>query len=324
MSTSKTIVWIDDNPGRERTAEDVDAKFVNVKNKDLATKVEELLSGPPPPLVILDHVLDKTKSENSIFQKGSTIAEAIKEKWPFCPVVGITNVDNVQDIDLRTKGTYDALFSFQDFRKCIGRIDAIRKGFALVARKEARTARKLVQLLKPPEDEIDRLVAALPDDLKESSKDASVASRLYRWVEDYLMARPGFLYDGLWAATFLGLTESGFQKVAEQFKKAKYTGIFAPNDDPRWWSSRLSELLYKRCKPKPEEISWHVGRRLRGIKKEHYSRCYVCREEFPDTVAYLDTGSDAGRAAMHLKCTVLHPRYKRELYFEDIRMMQGE
>ena len=118
------------------------------------------------------------------------------------------------------------------------------------------------------------------------------------------------------------LTESGFQKVAGRFENGKYGGVFARDDDPRWWSSRLSELLYKRCKPEVGEMSWHVGRRLRGIKKEDYSRCYACGEQFPDTVAYLDKVSDQ-QLAMHLKCTVLHPRYQRELYFEDIRMMQG-
>lgn len=324
MSTSKRIVWIDDNPRRQRTADDIAAKFINVQNMDLAQNVEELLSGSPPPLVILDHVLDKTTTKNPLFRKGSTIAEAIKEKWPFCPVVGITNVDNLQDIDLRTKGTYDALFPFQDFGKCIDRIVAIRKSFALVTRTKAKTARKLVQLLKPPEDDIERLVAALPDDLKEKEyyKDASVASRLHRWV-NHLVERPGFLFDHLWAATFLGLNEIGFEKVASHFERARYQGVFVNDQERRWWSSRLTERLYRVCKPVVGEMSWQTGRRLSAVHEEHFSRCYICRKEYPETVGYLDTKSDE-RRAMHLKCTVLHPHHRRELYFEDIRMMQGK
>ncbi len=322
MTTSGAIVWIDDNPGRARTADDLGAKFVNVQNKDLAPKVEELLTGPAPALVILDHVLDKTTTKNPVFQKGSTIAEAIKEKWPWCPVVGVTNVDNVQDIDLRTRETYDALFPFHDFRKHIDAIDAIRKGFALVTRTKTKTARKLVQLLKPPEDDVDRLVAALPEDLKESSKDTSVASRLYRWV-NHMVERPGFLFDHLWSATLLGLTEMGFDRVASRFKKARYNGVFSHNEAPRWWSSYLTQLLYKVCKPVAEEMPWQTGRQLPSVHEQHFSRCYVCRDEYPETVAYLDVKSDE-RRAMHLKCTVLHPHYKRELYFKDIRMMQGK
>jgi hypothetical protein len=135
------------------------------------------------------------------------------------------------------------------------------------------------------------------------------------------MDRPGFLYDSLWAATLLGLTESGFQKVAGRFEMGKYDGVFVREDTPRWWPSRLSRLLYKQYKPRSEEMPWHVGRRMRGIRKEHYSRCERCKKQFPDTVAYLDKLSDQQRA-MHLECTVLHPRFQRELYFEDIRMMK--
>src|SRR3989442_4140180 len=101
MKKSRKIAWIDDNPGRERTAQDLGADFINVKDADLATQVETLLTGPQRPLVILDHILDKTSSKNPVFQRGSTIAEAIKEKWPACPVIGVTNADRVDEIDVR-------------------------------------------------------------------------------------------------------------------------------------------------------------------------------------------------------------------------------
>ncbi len=320
MKTSNAIVWIDDNPDRARTAEDIGALFVDVRNEDVAETVENLLESGQPRLIILDHVLDKTATKNPIFQRGSTIAEAIKEHWPACPVVGVTNVEKAKKIDERTYRTYDDLFLFVNFAKYRDRIDSISKGFLVVTKANPKKARDLVALLKPPEDEIDRLVDALPDDLKKSFRDPSLASRLYSWV-DHLIERPGFLYDGLWAATFLGLNESGFEVAAENFKQAKYSGVFARDDDPRWWSSKLSELLYKLCEPTLDEPSWRAGRGLPSIKKEHYSFCYYCKEEFPETVAFLD---DAGeeRRPMHLRHTVLHPLFKRELYFEDIRMMR--
>jgi hypothetical protein len=314
------IVWIDDRPDREPTARDLGADFINVKDVDLAPRVAQLLNGPPPRLVILDHILDQTTTPNPVFKRGSTIAEAIKEKWPACAVVGVTAA-NVQGIDLRTRRTYDELFSFVDLGKYLDRIESMWQGFAKVSKAKAKKARDLMTLLKPPEDEIERLVAALPDDLKKSFRDEGVASRLYRWV-DHLMDRPGFLYDSLWAATYLGLNEEGFEKVGHNFNNGQYSGVFARDDDDRWWTSRLAELLYKQCEQQSEEMSWHTGRRLPGIKERHYSRCSVCQNEYPETVAYLDEAIDE-RRAMHLKCTVLHPRYNRELYFEDIRMMRG-
>jgi hypothetical protein len=322
VSTAKKIIWIDDNSGRKSTADDIGAKFIDVNGKDLAQVVEDLLGGAQPSLIIVDHILDKITSTNPMFQRGSTVAEAIKEKWPACPVVGVTSADTVKTIDVRTKKTYDALFPFYRFGNYIGAIEAIERGFRAITKERQQNARGLISFLKPPDDEVIRLADALPEDLKKNFRDASIASRLYSWVER-LMNRPGFLYDSLWAATYLGLNEEGFQKVVSTFHKAEYRGVFALDDDARWWTSQLPNLLYKQVKPESGEMSWHAGRRLPGIKREHYSKCYVCRKDYPTTVAYLDVASDE-RRAMHLECTVLHPAFKRELYFEDIRMMKGD
>lgn len=320
--TTKKMAWIDDNPNRARTADDLGAEFINVKNADLAGRLEELLKGPRRPLVILDHILDKTSSTNPIFQRGSTLAEAIKEKWPGCPVIGVTNID-IDDIDLRTKQTYDALLSFADFGKHFDQIQPIAIDFGRICDATLRKPADVVALLKPPTEDEVRLTAALPDDLKRAPRDASVASRMYRWVIQ-LRSRAGFLYDDLWAATYLGLKTEGFAKVQKIFSRAQYQGVFARPDDPRWWVSRLAEILYKQVKPQSGEVSWDVGRRLPGIRREHFSQCYGCSHDSPpEVVAYLDA-SGGDRHPMHLKCTVLHPRYQRELYFEDVRMMRGK
>jgi hypothetical protein len=320
MSLSRKIFWIDDDGRRKRTADDIGADFINVNEEDLGKKVDELLKRPQPSLIVLDHILDKTAGTNPFFKKGSTIAEALKEQWSTCPVVGITNAD-IDTIDLRTQRTYDELFAFSHFREYIETIGAIRRGFATVARFDPRGPKDLLSLLKPPDDEIDRLLSALPEELKNSFRDPSVASNLYTWVEK-LINRPGFLYDSLWVATLIGLNEKGFEKVSEHFDKALYRGVFSVDDNPRWWSSLLTVLLYKRCSPEPGEFSWNVGRRLAGVATRFYSHCYVCDEKDPpEVVAYLDSQADE-RQPMHLKHTVLHPGFKRELFFEDIRMME--
>src|SRR5207253_2925708 len=162
------------------------------------------LKSKQPRLVILDHILDKTATTNPLFTRGSTIAEAIKEQWPSCPVIGVTNVSNIDDIDQRTRLTYDELLPYYNFGEYLYRIDAIAKGFALIARESPSNAQEVIALLRPPDEEVDRLIGALPHDLKEPSLDVSAASRLYKWI-NHLMTRAGFLYDELWAATLLGL-----------------------------------------------------------------------------------------------------------------------
>lgn len=322
MSRTKKIAWIDDNPGRARTAKDLGAEFIDAKKADLAERVELLLKGAPRPLVILDHILDKTSSGNRLFQRGSTIAEAIKEKWPACPVIGITNADNVDKIDLRTREAYDDLLSFSDFQRHFDRIKPIARDFAIICKASLRKPADVVALLRPPDEDEERLRAALPNNLKQSPGDVSVGSQMYRWVS-YLASRPGFLYDELWTATFLGLNDRGFARVQPEFDRATYKGVFCNPMDPRWWVSAVTQSLYKRVQPQSGELSWHTGRKLLGVKQEHFSRCYLCKDESPpEVVAFLDQSSRE-RRPMHLTCTVLHPRYTRELYFEDVRMMRG-
>jgi CheY-like chemotaxis protein len=328
MKTKRQIIWIDDEPNRRRTADllnessTIPVDFRSMKNKDLAREVEKILKGPRPSLVVVDHILDQTATSSALLRRGSTIAEAIKERWPTCPVIGVTGVDRLDRIDVRTQQTYDDLFESVNFGQYYERIDSIARDFAKIARRKPKALSDVVDLLQPPGEEVPRLEAALPQDLNKR-RDGSVGSRLYRWVSRVLRGRPGFLYDELWSATFLGLNETGLEKVERLFKAALYRGVFAATQEPRWWKLKLSDILYARCPPDSGELSWHVGRRLSGIRSEHFSKCYVCKQDYPDTVAFLDTASDE-RRAMHASCTILDSRFKRELYFEDLRVMQGE
>ena len=156
MSRNKHMIWIDDNPDRRRTASNlaevssVLVDFIDVKNKILGEKLSKMLEGRQPSAVIVDHVLDKTIAENRVFATGSTVAEAIREKWPSCPVVGVTAAEHRDSIDIRTKKTYDELFFFTDFQFAIPQLPVIADDFAQIASSTARQPMSLVRLLKPP------------------------------------------------------------------------------------------------------------------------------------------------------------------------------
>lgn len=319
------IYWIDDDPGRKHFANDIGASFVDARSASFTDELDALLSGRMPKLVILDHFLRNTKSENRMYKRGSTIAEAIKEQWPNCPVIGVTAAANEADIDQRTRLTYDQLFHSYRFLNNRSQINVMADGFAQIKKKEPKSVKSLISLLKPPKDEVARLEAALPSELKGEMLDDSTPSLFYRWV-NRITNRAGFLYDHLWVATFLGLNEKGFEKVMGEFERARFTGIFSDNEDPRWWSSLLTEILFNTVTPELSEMSWSVGRRLPNITQGDYSRCYKCRKSDPppETVAYLDSVDYERRFPMHLEHTALHPGFKREMYFEDIRLMEGD
>src|SRR5437868_3678671 len=155
MKPKRQIIWIDDEPNRRKTADllnessTIPVDFRSMKNKDLAKEVEKILKGPQPSLVVLDHILDQTATSTALLRRGSTIAEAIKERWPTCPVIGVTGVDRNR-IDVRTQETYDDLFESVKFGQYYERIDAIARDFAKIARRKPKSVSDVVNLLQPP------------------------------------------------------------------------------------------------------------------------------------------------------------------------------
>lgn len=324
MSYLDKIVWIDDNEERRVMADKVGAKFVLLgkDDTDIDKRLDKFLSGEKPRLVILDHILDTPQSKISqIYKRGSSIAEAAKVNWPSCPVVGITNAD-LNRVNERTRDAYDEFFDSARFRDYIEQIPVLISGFQAMNERIPLDADKVLGLLEAPNIEKDRMTAAMPELVKQPEDDSSLPSVIYKWVQ-HLFERAGFLYDELWTATFLGLTTEGFKKVENKFRDAHYSGIFSRTDNQRWWSIELAGILYSFAKSVPGGSTWHAIRNVQGLEAGDFSKCYECEKEFPETVAFEDAESQ-NRFPMHLECTVLHPRYKRELYFEDVRMMDGE
>lgn len=328
MKPQGKIRWIDDNPERCKFARNLEEEsglsvdFCNIKGKDLTEYLPTVLKRPQPALVILDHVLDKTASEKRVFETGASVAEILRETWPSCPVMCVTAVGKMASIDERTRRLYDDIFLITEFETVLPRFRVIARDFRRVSSSRFRKPEGLLRLLDVPKPDRQRLLAVLPEDLKKDFADRSLASRLYAWVQHILLERPGFLYDDLWAATFLGIKPKAFAKVEHRFSEAAYRGAFAFPDRRRWWASTLSGILYRLCPPRPGEMPWEVGRRLRDVRHRDYSECYVCGRPLPQTVAYLDASSQEERP-MHLECTVPHPGFKKEMFFEEVRMMRG-
>lgn len=330
MKPHGKILWIDDGPERCKFARNLEEEselrvdFRDIKDKDLAEYLPAVLRSRQPALAIIDHVLDKTVSEKRVFETGASVAEVLRHKWPSCPIMCVTAVGKMESIDERTRRLYDDIFLITEFETVLPRFRVIARDFRRVSSSRFRKPDGLLRLLDVPKPDRQRLLAVLPDDLKTDFSDRSLASRLYAWVQHILLEHAGFLYDDLWTATFLGITPKAFARVEKRFSDAAYKGVFAFPNRTRWWASTLSEILYRLCPPQPGEMPWEVGRRLKGVTRRDYSKCYICRKHSPppQTVGYLDASSDE-RQPMHLECTVSHPRFKKEMFFEEIRMMRG-
>jgi len=293
-----------------------------VKNEDLEEKLAQVRKTCQPEMVIIDHILDKT-SPNSLARLGSTVAGFLREEWKQCPLFGITAVDKVSQID-DERYMYDELMEGDRFSEYLLYIPNVVEGFKQCA--EVGTIEEWIALLNAPDEDIERIRMCIPHDVKTDVQKKGFAGRIYRWFRRKFYSMPGFLYDDHWVATFAGVKRDRFDKYVKHFESSEYKGIFNDPGRPRWWKAKLYEAIYGKCKDENAACrsTQDVANEVLRVKEQDRSKCCVCHEKWPETVAYLDQTEKASAKPMHLRCTIAHPLYPYEPMFEEIRMMEGK
>ncbi len=315
MTTRFKFLWIDDDakriddyratieggvPGRPWTSR-IEPLVVT---KRLLEQLNERLesSKPRPDLIIIDHVF--TKLNNPLKLKGSSVASLLRGAWPDIPMVCVTAMftKGGSTFDQQDLSEYTAVFEYPHLDNHLEDLFLIAKDFPKLKVKSSDLRDDVISTLKAPKGDRDGLKHVLPEEFR-TQLHGTTRHRVARWIFNTLMKRPGFLYNKLRAATYLGLTEIGFEKVSKIFERARYAGPFASDKRPLWWASELSKLMYANVSDDAPDIPQLAGRKLQGIRSNHYSVCYVTRSsvQFPDAVASVDSRSPIERA--------VHSRY---------------
>jgi CheY-like chemotaxis protein len=331
MSKGFDFLWIDDEKHRETTAVNLEKStgakvhFYNVTNEDLAERIGPLLHKHSPDLVIVDHNLDKTIGplRNELKSTGASVAELIKDSHPQLPVVCVTKVDRDKDITFAQKSAYDEIFSATHLTRQNPVFISIAEGFRNINRRPIKKVTELLKRLGCPEVDLARLMQVLPKEIRTEFADPGYSSILWRWISGVLFARPGFLYDSMWAATLVGAKESSFLKAQEKMKTAMYGGIFANEVEPRWWVSKILEILYKNSPDGKQDDPRLLGRAYLDIPKKGYSKCEISLNDLPDTVAFTDA-TDTKRRQVCMKFTKEHPGFQKLLFFEDVLIIRED
>ena len=328
MSKGFNFLWIDDDKSREITAENLEKStgakvyFYNFDKKDLSVHIGPLLHKHSPDLVIVDHKLDKTTGalRDDLKSTGATAAEVIKDSNPHIPVICVTKVDRDKDITFAQRSAYDAIFNAAHLTHQNSIFVAIAKGFRNINQNPPKNERELLKRLGCPEVDHTRLMQVFPKDVKTGFGKKGYASVLWQWISDVFFERPGFLYDSMWAATLVGAKESSFLKAQEGMKPARYKGIFDNEVQPRWWASRMLEILYKKSPDSEEDDSRLLGRAYLEIPKQGHSKCEISGKDLPDTVAFTDI-TNTKRRQVCLEFTKEHLGFQKLLFFEEIRVI---
>lgn len=328
MSAKRPLkgTWIDDDPRRENGVTEVgragklDITFMSVRGTSLGAKVGEMLNGPQQDVVVIDHFLNNAELVEGIGARGSTVADIIRDKWPTCPIIGVSAAQKVGRARALSKNQYDALYSYLSLKSVADYLPIVAAGFRSAAECIGENEICLISLLEAPEGEDEVIRATMPEDLRAELDDDTLPGRLFRWVHDTLLGRPGLTYDRLWAATLFGIKQDSLDKVSGLLEGALYRGVFRKPHQPRWWRDTLKTTIYAGTEAEVHELPWEAARRLPGISADDYSKCASCGKDLPDTVAFVDVASEE-RRQVHRRCTRPHPGRKKEPFFEEIRVM---
>lgn len=324
MTDQINIIWLDDDPDREQSAKNMAASlglqidFYNLHDQNLDEVLTGLLAKPEPSLIIIDHNLEDANL--GVFKKGSTVAAYIRDAWPDCPIICVTGED-LHNLSSQQKTLYEVVIPVFKISDNYELIYSIASSFNEIRNKRPSNLDQLLDLIKAPTIDREKLKSVVPMQLKENFEDKSLIVEISRWIRSTLLTRPGFLFNKLWLSTLLGIKEESFSKINEHFKSALYNGPFAIESEHKWWKSKAIELLYELSEL--PGLPWEKGRGLEKISTDDYSICYASQENYPETIAYVDESEDAEEVPIKIKHTIVHPDYESLLYFEDIRLMRA-
>ena len=243
MSKTLQFIWLDDEPGKQKQfvkhieAVKIDTGLkarvlaISVNGKDVRVEVENILKRREPDLILLDHVLNR--ASKSVFETGSSLAPIFRNKWPYCPVVGVSAIESPSTLPTEVSREYVALFPYDDLRTHLESFFSIAAGFSAMKRGQPRNMDDFLALMKCPKEDIPLVKTIIPPNIIMGQGEPSPTS-IAQWVLHTLVKRPGPLCNREWAATFAGVKPSAFHKIEKMFSPCRYTGIFSSEDDPRW------------------------------------------------------------------------------------------
>ena len=261
------------------------------KIKDLIKEVEKKSSK----LILVDFDLSKPKNDVLIGVSGTTLSNALKEKFIEVPIVLFTRISmfKIEQYPQQVLSSLDDIIYKNDiFGKDVEflhRLYELAIGFEKLRNARSKNWTDLLKIIKAPESDHASLKLSNPPI---TSGDEWSVSEAASWIRNTLIRYPGILYDPVHSATFLGISEDAFLSgpVQDFFIKAKYSGVFNPLGG-RWWKSKLQEVAESIANEKERDLllrerfplAWE---KVKKTKIER-SKCVFSGESPAEWVCYI-------------------------------------
>lgn len=256
----KTLYWIDDSHDNQRLPQRAvkrqieDGLGVVLKpDKTINDREEftELLLGMNPKDtcgVIMDYQLTEV-GEKRQMAFGTTWAAEIRAKYPSIPVIGISHCLE-KDIPKFQLESFLAFFprkQLTDRNPKIHDLRSLLDGHYDTYRAFERQGKKpgvelMVELISAPVEVLEILRSSIPANFR-GGWDQETPHAAGRWIWHELQGMPGFLFDELRLATYLGINLAGLRLISSKFAAARYRGAFASDGRPRWWVASIRKIV---------------------------------------------------------------------------------
>jgi hypothetical protein len=330
------ILWVDDQQKeRDEDKRNIIAKQGNLKidliHPDDIIIEDSVFLKKEYDLYLVDIRLNefpKEKNGSRFPFQGSTVDSIIREKYPDTLIYGLSQdyLKIAEDSEsFLVNSVFDRFFSIDDIKSRGHNIlyyDAM--DFQQIKNAKPKDISEIFRLINIPKENEDRLKLALPPSLKKGIKTLpeGTCQAFSRWVLKVFLKTPGFLYNELYSATYLGVSTIAFKKIAsgKDFTKIQYCGIFAKTNEPLWWVSSLNQRIL--TDPVAKSISsinpWEISPKLFHISDTDQTKCVVCEKKFPERVG-ININDPDDMAPVHIRCSKPYPGKEVILFFDEYR-----
>jgi hypothetical protein len=227
----------------------------------------------PPDLFLIDYELSLVQPDGKkAAYQGTTLAAEIRDRLPDCPIVLLTRQSILKELSPERKRQLNERMQMCDELMYKSTLDdnleeiqqlllSIAEGFCMLSNIKERTWEPLIKTLGADQEEAELLGEAAPP----LQKGEWFVTGIAHWIRNVVLGFPGILYDAVYAATRLGISEESFwtSEMQELMRPARYTGVFS-RSEARWWKGRLLRIA--------RELT--TAGEIRGPVKQSFSKAF--------------------------------------------------
>lgn len=308
-------------------------EIITIPSNDLAEIKGALSDNDAVDLVIIDFKL-KDSFDNQI-SLGSELVSIVRH---LCrdTAVYLLSVDIGKDSEF---------FRVEGFERIIGNyflsemdvFESEVKDLSLIKTNiENENIEDLVKCLAGPTVIEKDLIAALPTKVKSQvsnnkfrdAVNTGANVEFLRWLMDWFYPYPGFLLDQQSCALLVGAEVEYFaEKVASSLEDCRYKGVLHKSLEKRWWKSCVEKLIFEKDDENlydGSKLSQHHFSEILAVPESKRSRCVVCKELWPDSLAYFEDDDCRELHFVHSRCSNINIDISSGPYFFKPRIICDE